>query len=118
LGAEGGNQALTRAQRVPITLGGRHGYVRRPTLLGSLVAKAHAWTVDSREPERHLQDLINLTGLALLDPRAVLSQIRPDDSRAVRVALRGFTPEHRRVRAADDPEGVYTFLTRMANPTG
>ncbi|CDO25751.1 uncharacterized protein RMCC_0196 [Mycolicibacterium canariasense] len=118
LGAEGGNQALTRAQRVPIESDGRRGYVRRPTLLGGLVAKAHAWTVDSRDPERHLQDLISLAGLALGDPRAVLSQLRPDDSRAMRVALRRVGADHRRIRAADDPAGVYAFLTRMANPAG
>lgn len=117
LGADGGNQALTRAQRVPVVMDGHHGYVRRPTLLGSLVAKARAWTVDRRDRERHLQDLISLAAVALYDPRAVLSQTRPDDSRAMRIAMRGFDADHRRVRAADDPEGVYAFLTRLANPT-
>lgn len=108
-GADGGNQALTRAQRVPVVVDGRHGYVRRPTLSGRLVAEARAWTVDSRDRERHLQDLISLAAVALHDPRAVLSQTRPDDSRAMRVAMRGFDAHHRRVRAAEDPEGFTPF---------
>lgn len=50
LQADGGNQALTRAERVPVKLSGRVGYVRRPTLPGALVVKARAWIADSCNP--------------------------------------------------------------------
>ena len=116
LQADGGNQALTRAERVPINLDGRVGHVRRPTLLGSLVTKAHAAIIDRRHPERHTQDLIALSELGLLDPRTVISQARPDDRRAIRRILRRLPADHRLLRTAEDPTGVHAFLTRLARP--
>lgn len=116
LQADGGNQALTRAERLPVRLDDRVGYVRRPTLLGSLVAKARAWIVDLREPERHAQDLIAMTEIALRDPRAVVGHARPDDRRAVRAALRALPPDHRLWRAAEDPAATYALLARLARP--
>jgi hypothetical protein len=118
LQADGGNQALTRAERVPGKINGRVGHVRRPNLLGSLVAKAHARIVDTHEPERHAQDLIALAGVALLDPRAVISQARPDDRRAIRRALRHLPSGHRLLRMAEDPDAVHALLTRLAQPPG
>jgi len=116
LQADGGNQALTRAERLPMRVNDRMGYVRRPTLLGSVVAKAHAWIVDSRDRERHAQDLIALADVALRDPRAVLSQARPDDRRAVRNALRTLPVEHRLWRLAADSAAAHALLTRLAQP--
>lgn len=81
LRADGGNQALTRAERLPIRINAQMGYVHRPALLGAIVAKARAWVVDRRDPERHAQDLIVLAEVALRDPRAIISQTRPDDRR-------------------------------------
>jgi hypothetical protein len=116
MAADGGNQALTRAERLPVNLDGRLGLVRRPILLGALVSKAHAWIVDSRDPERHAQDLIALAELALANPRAVIRGARPDDRRAMRKALRSLPPEHRLWRASDDPAAVRGLLTRLAKP--
>lgn len=118
LGADGGNQALTRAERVPVNLNGRVGRIRRPTLLGALVVKAHAWIVDSRNPERHAQDLSALAEVALENPRGVISPARPDDRRAVRAALRRLPADHRLLRAADDPAAVHALLSRLATPPG
>jgi hypothetical protein len=117
LQAEGGNQALTRAERLPVGLNGRVGHVRRPTLLGGLVAKARAWVRDGRDPERHAQDLIALAEVALADPRAVISQARPDDRRAIRTALRHLPAHHRLWRAAEDSTATRTLLTRLAQPS-
>lgn len=114
LQADGGNQALTRAERLPIRIDGRSGHVRRPSLLGSLVAKARAWVVDRRDPERHAQDLIALAEVALRDPRAVISQARPDDRRAVRAALRHLPLDHRLWRAAEDATATHALLLRLA----
>lgn len=118
LSTEGGNQALTRAERLPVNLNGRMGHIRRPTLLGALVVKAHARVVDARNPERHAQDLIALAELALGDPRSVLSAARPDDRRAVRAALRHLPAGHRLLRTADDPAAVHALLSRLAQPPG
>ncbi|QNJ91352.1 hypothetical protein HZU40_24570 [Mycolicibacterium fluoranthenivorans] len=114
LEADGGNQALTRAKRLPIRMAGQLGYVRRPTLLGAIVAKARAWVVDRRDPERHAQDLIALSVVALQDPRAVISQARPDDRRAVRAALRHLPLDHRLWRSAEDGAAARALLTRFA----
>ncbi|SBS78073.1 conserved hypothetical protein [uncultured Mycobacterium sp.] len=118
LPADGGNQALTRAERLAIRLNEQVGYVRRPTILGALVAKARAWVVDRRDSERHAQDLIALAEVALHDPRAVISQARPDDRRAVRAALRHLPIDHRLWRAANDSTSAHTLLTRLAQPPG
>lgn len=116
LSADGGNQALTRAERLPIRVNDQMGYVCRPTLLGAIVAKARAWVVDRRDPERHAQDLIALAEVALRDARAIISQTRPDDLRAVRAALRGLPTDHRLWRAADDAAATRNLLNRLAQP--
>lgn len=113
LTADGANQALTRAERLPVNLNGRIGYVRRPTLLGALVAKARAFVVDSRDPQRHIQDLIALAQIGLLDPRSVISAARPDDRRAIRTVLRRLPADDRQLRAVEDPVGVHALLTRL-----
>lgn len=43
LSADGGNQALTRAERLPVNIGGRVGHVRRPTLLGAHLYRVHVY---------------------------------------------------------------------------
>jgi hypothetical protein len=113
LSTSGGNQALARAERIPITIGGITGYVRRPTLLGAIVVKAHAWVADTREPERHAQDIVALAGVALNDPRAVIEQSSHDDRKAIRRAMRTLPSDHRAFRLSDDPSAVHAFLTRL-----
>ncbi len=116
LAVDGGNQALTRAERLPVNLGGRIGYVRRPTLLGALVVKARASVVDNRDPQRHVQDLIALAQVALGDPRTVANEARPDDRRAIRAVLRRLPADDRQLRAVEDPVGVHALLTRLGQP--
>ena len=83
---------------------------------GASAAKAHARIADGRNPERHAQDLIALAGVALLDPRAVITQARPDDRRLVRRVLRGLPLGYRLLRSTDGSEAVHAFLTRLAEP--
>lgn len=113
---EGGRQALARAERVPIQVDGATGHVRRPTLLGAIVAKAHVYAIDSRDPERHAQDLVTLASIALRDPRVTLQQATASDRKPVRRALRTLTVGHRLYRGIDDPAAVHAFLTRLASP--
>jgi hypothetical protein len=66
----GAQQALDRTQSVDVVLDGRVGKVRRPNLLGALVAKAAAHTVMLDQARtRHLIDFAVLTTL-----------IRPSDA--------------------------------------
>jgi hypothetical protein len=60
----GAQQALNRTEDVDVVLGGRAGTVRRPNLLGALVAKAAAHTV-SLDParRRHVIDFAVLSTL-------------------------------------------------------
>ncbi|MEE3755329.1 hypothetical protein [Mycobacterium intracellulare] len=44
------------------------------------------------------------------------AQARPDDRRAIRRALRHLPVGHRLLRAAEDPDAVHAFLTRLAAP--
>ncbi|GAB3909436.1 hypothetical protein GCM10029964_110990 [Kibdelosporangium lantanae] len=60
----GGNQALMRAERVPVRLGARLGRVRRPNMLGAIVAKSAAALADSRDAERHYDDIALLARIA------------------------------------------------------
>lgn len=113
---QGGNQALARAERVPLVFEDVTGYVRRPSLLGAIVAKAHAFVVDSRDTDRHAEDIVTLAEIALRDPRATLQQARPDDRRPVRRFLRDKDAQHRLFRQTDDPPAVFALLKRLADP--
>lgn len=114
LSAPGGNQALARAERVPVTVEAVSGYVPRPTLLGAIVVKAHAWLADRRDRERHAQDLVALAGIALSDPRAVIEESSPDDRKVLRKAMRTLPADHRVFRTSDDPAAAHAFLTRLS----
>jgi hypothetical protein len=115
--ADGGNQALARAERLPVTVDDITGYVRRPTILGSIVAKAHAWQTDSRDIERHEQDIVKLAQIGLNDPRSVLQAVRPRDRKAVRIFLRDKSPDDPCFRAVgEEREAVFALLTRLATP--
>lgn len=60
----GGTQALQRTETVAVTVDGREGFVRRPNLVGALVAKAAAHTNPGDAGRgRHRRDFAVLTGL-------------------------------------------------------
>lgn len=64
LPTQGGTQALARSVVVAVTVDGREGHVRRPTLVGALVVKAAAHTnVGDQDPRRHRRDFLVLAGL-------------------------------------------------------
>ncbi len=116
LQVDGANLALTLAERVPVVLAGRRGHVRRPNLLGALVIKAAAAVTDSRNPERHREDLVVLGQLALPNLRLLHQQARPHDRRRLRAALRSeqMQPHAACWRHADQPEQVQEALRRLA----
>lgn len=119
LSIDGGNQALIRAQRLPVRLHGRDGYIRRPNVLGALVVKAAALRADNRNPNRHREDIALLgqvalqTGLRQLDDRAT-----SHDRKRLRHALASMPATHPAWRFASEPEAVIEGLTRLAQANG
>lgn len=113
--AVGSNQALTRAEKVRVSVSGRSGIIRRPTLQGSIVAKASAFVADSRDAERHVEDVVVLADIAAkVGPRSVLQGTRATDRARVRRMLdTGLDREHPAFNLTEDPEGVYNLLERM-----
>jgi hypothetical protein len=64
LETEGGTQALQRSETVAVTVDGREGFVRRPSLVGALVGKAAAQgNVGDRDRRRHRRDFVVLARL-------------------------------------------------------
>lgn len=79
-------QALDRTEKVAVVVAGREGYVRRPSMLGSLVAKAAAYTVPlDAGRERHLIDLAVLSTLVI--PTDRLQNATTRDLRYLHTAL-------------------------------
>jgi hypothetical protein len=58
----GGTQALRRTAALAVSVDGRHGWVRRPDLVGALVMKAAAHTAPGDSGKgRHRMDFVTLT---------------------------------------------------------
>jgi hypothetical protein len=97
-------QAIARAERVPVLLAGRIGTVPRPDLLGTIVVKAAASVVDTRDPERHLQDIAVLCSLAPgPDLVRMLGRVTPKDRRRLRKVAPRLGPGASVWRHAPDP---------------
>jgi hypothetical protein len=95
-------QAVARAERVPVRIGETSGHVARPDLLGAIVVKAAAAVVDS-DPERHLQDVAVLCGLAATaDLPALLGATTAKDRRRLRKIAPHLPPGGRAWRHAAD----------------
>lgn len=85
LQAPGSTQALLRAERVQVQHGDRVGTIRRPSLLGALVAKAAALSIpDGVRGERHIVDFCNLAPLAA---RRDLTELTAKDRQRLRLML-------------------------------
>lgn len=113
----GGNQALIRAERVPVQLGERIGYTRRPNLLGALIAKAAASVADNRDADRHRDDIAVLASIALTagQLRQLRRMTNDKDRRRLRLALKEMPAAHRSWRLIEDPEGVRAALVRLSD---
>lgn len=116
---DGGNQALIRAERLPVRLAGHTGHVRRPSILGALVGKAAALRSDTRDRDRHREDIALLGCAALLTGfRTLRDQTTPHDRRPLRHALATTPPEHPAWRRVPEPEAIIEGLSRLAQSSG
>jgi hypothetical protein len=85
LQAPGTTQALDRAHMVRVRHGDRVGLVRRPDLLGALVAKAAALSIpDGARGQRHISEFCNLAPLV---GARDLRGLTPKDRQRLRVML-------------------------------
>ncbi len=100
----GAQQALDRTQAVEVVLDGRSGTVRRPSLLGALVAKAAAHTVVlDRARARHLIDFAVLT--TLIRPSDAVGEAGRRDREHLETMLAALAADRRTwagVEGADD----------------
>lgn len=80
----GGTQALSRTEPITVIHEGRVGHLPRPTLLGAIVLKAAAASVD-HDPARHLRDLALLCAI-VDDPFALSDQLTPKDRKRLLLA--------------------------------
>jgi hypothetical protein len=112
---EGGRQALIRTERVPVHIGRRRGFVPRPHLLGAIVVKAAAVVVDSRDTDRHREDLVILADIAVSTGglRVYEPQTTPHDRKRIRRALEQMPETGLYWRLADDREAATELLIRL-----
>ncbi|MFJ5984504.1 hypothetical protein [Lentzea sp. NPDC092896] len=112
----GGNQALIRSERVPVQLGTTTGFVRRPNLLGALVAKSAAAVTDTRDPDRHKEDIAVLGQIALTAGayRSMQRESKGKDRRRLRRALLLMPETHAAWRGIAEPREVRSALERLA----
>ncbi|WP_420620302.1 hypothetical protein [Candidatus Poriferisocius sp.] len=82
----GGSQALDRTEMVPVAHAGQQGFVPRPSLLGAIIVKAAAVSVDDAPRAQEL-DLALLLSM-VTDPAALSAEMtRKDRKRLRRVGL-------------------------------
>ncbi|GHS86009.1 hypothetical protein AGMMS50218_04970 [Actinomycetota bacterium] len=98
-------QALARSERLTVRLAdGTEGCIRRPNLLGAVVIKAEAATSDTREPDRHREDLVALADLLAISGLhlSYRAELRAKDARRVRRAMATIRPAQWRMASAPD----------------
>ena len=87
----GGTQALARTQMVPVEHDGANGLIPRPSLLGAIIVKAAAISVDDlpRAQERDLALLLSLVA----DPAKMAAEMTRKDRTRLRSAALA-SPDH------------------------
>jgi predicted nucleotidyltransferase len=106
----GGTQALQRLRVITITKGERTSDVPVPSVLGSLILKAAAYQVDSRDRERHAADAAFLVSL-LSDPLDLARQLKGSDRKRLRVLNTVIGPRSHPVWASLGADAGDTYAT-------
>lgn len=86
---------------MPVDLRGRAVWIPRPNLLGAIIAKATACSVDNRDTGRHHTELVFLCGL-VDDPFDLAGDVDSKDRRRLDRAARLLPPDHGAWRAHTD----------------
>jgi hypothetical protein len=112
----GGRQAVQRTEPVRVRLGERTGTIRRPSLLGSIIAKSAALSIKTAPPDRHYRDLAFLLSLPL-NPMEFRDQMEKADRKKLALAAALHDPQHpawRELRddtAKAEGQSAYAFLS-------
>lgn len=108
----GAQRVLERAETVEVGIGPRRGRVRRPTLVGAVIAKSAAATVYmDLARRRHLEDLIVLSTLLSRSDR--MDDLDLLSYRRVASALRACAAAPGMVAAAEGGRGGLVRLSRL-----
>jgi hypothetical protein len=107
LGVPGGQQALSRAEKVRVTVDGKSFELRRPTLLGAILIKARS-LIRHGDPDAQREDLLRLLSL-VDDPRTTAADLRKSERKWLRDV------EGR--LAFDEPAAIDRRLVRRASQT-
>ncbi|WP_159401265.1 hypothetical protein [Streptomyces sp. NRRL B-24484] len=97
-------------------LGERTGTIRRPSLLGSIVAKSAALSIKTVPPDRHYRDLAFLLSLPM-NPMELRDQLERSDRKKLALAAALHNPQHpgwrelRDAAARADGQSAYAFLS-------
>jgi hypothetical protein len=106
----GGTQALQRTEAVAVTVDGREGFVRRPTLVGALVVKAAAHgNPGDMDPRRHRRDFLVLAGLITASDVAS-EELTKTDRRRVRSIVTAIEADRELLLETTDAPGVIARL--------
>ena len=100
LAVPGGTQALERTELLPVRFNEMQGFVPRPSLLGAIVCKAAAVTVDNA-PTAQQRDVALLLSL-VADPIETANDIRPEDRQRLQAVSALADPNHRVWEDLDD----------------
>lgn len=105
----GAQQALDRTEEITVDAGGRLGIVRRPNLLGALVAKAAAHKVVlDKARRRHLTDFLVLT--TMIEPQDRVEEATARDRTYLESTLGALVVDGRAVASVEGAAtGVYTL---------
>ncbi|MCJ1678459.1 hypothetical protein MTF65_14095 [Streptomyces sp. APSN-46.1] len=102
-----------------VQLGPRTGRIRRPSLLGAIVAKAAAVSIKTASPERHYRDLAFLLSLPA-NPLQLRAELDKGDRKKLALAKALHDPQHAAWRqladdgARADGQAMYAFLSPSA----
>lgn len=120
LRSPGAAQALVRRDTYTLIHDDQSVELHVPDALGAMVAKAAAYAIDSRNPQRHLEDLAVL-GASAGAPRTLgLETLTPKDRRHLNRVVLYLTDPHHRAWAILDPydrELGQRIWTRIAAAT-
>lgn len=111
----GGPQAPRRAEAVRVRVAKQEGTIHRPTLLGAILIKARAVTVEDL-PEAQREDLALLLSL-VRDPFELADDLRRTERRWLRSRLELFDPSALAWQAIEDAADGLATLRILANAT-
>jgi hypothetical protein len=97
---EGGTQALRRTVNARLVVDGQEIMLSVPSPLAAVILKAAAYRIDSRDPERHLQDAAALLA-CIPDPYEARDSLQGSDGQRLRLLAKGLPDGGRPWRGLD-----------------